>query len=106
MTEQKYYIKQTGTINYLATGIRPDIAYTVSKLYEGNTKPSDSYLVVLKYLYKYLETTKSIGLLLSGKYKMDNLGLKTYGDASFADDLLTRHSTGAHMVFLIGSPVF
>ena len=75
-------------------------------MYKGNTGPSDSHLVVLKHLYKYLETTKSIGLLLSGKYKMDNLGLKTYGDASLADDLLTRHSTGAHMVFLIGSPVF
>jgi hypothetical protein len=57
-------------------------------------------------LYKYLETTKSIGLLLSGKYKMDNLGLKTYRDASFVDDLLTRHLTSAYIVFLIGGLVF
>jgi len=75
-------------------------------LCEGNAGPSDGYLVVLKYLYKYLETTKSIGLLLGGKYKMDNLGLKTYGDASFADDLLIRYSTGAYVVFLMGGPVF
>ena len=37
---------------------------------------------------------------------MDNLGLKTYGDASFANDLLTRHLTSAYIVFLIGGPVF
>ena len=75
-------------------------------MYEGNTRPSDSYLVILKYLYKYLETIKFIGLLLGGKYKMDNLGFKTYSDASFVNDLLIRHSTSAYIVFLIGGLVF
>ena len=36
---------------------------------------------------------------------MDNMDLKAHGDASYADDLRSRHSTGAHVVFL-GEPVF
>jgi len=33
------------------------------------------------------------------------MGLHAYGDASFAGDLLTRASTGGHVVFLAGCPV-
>jgi hypothetical protein len=56
--------------------------------------PMDVHLVLLKHLYKHLETTKSMGLLLGGKHHITNRERKGYGDASYADDLRTRYSTG------------
>ena len=40
---QKPYIKSTGSLNYLSSGSRPDITFTVSKLCEGNAKPTDRH---------------------------------------------------------------
>jgi hypothetical protein len=34
------------------------------------------------------------------------LGPLAYADASYADDLATRHLTGGHVVFFAGGPVF
>ena len=93
-------------INYLATGIRLDISYTVSRLYKANTGLSEAYLIVLKYLYKYLEITKVIGILLGGKYLIDSIDLKAYGDTSYADDLRIRYLTSTYVVFLLRGPVF
>ena len=106
MSEARYYIKQTGSILYLSTGTRPDITYTVSRLCEGNAGPGQEHLTVLKHLYHYLASTKSLGLLLGGKYNLHDLGPLAYADASYADDLATRYSTGGHVVFFAGGPVF
>lgn len=106
VTEARHYIKQTGSLLYLSTGTRPDITYTISRLCEGNAGPGQEHLTVLKHLYRYLTTTKSMGLLLGGKYNPHDLGPIAYADASYADDLATRHSTGGHVVFFAGGPVF
>ena len=36
---------------------------------------------------------------------MDKMELRAYSDAAFADDLLTRASTGGHIIFLAGGPI-
>jgi hypothetical protein len=57
-------------------------------------------------LYRYLVLTKSLGLLLGGKYNLYNLGPLAYADASYADNLATRYLTGGYVVFFTGGPVF
>ena len=42
---------------------------------------------------------------MGGKYPLTDLNLRTYADASFADDPLTRYSTGGHVIFIAGGPV-
>jgi len=106
MQEAHHYIKQTGSLLYLSTGTRPDITYTISRLCEGNAGPGQEHLTVLKHLYRYLKTTSAMGLILGGKMKIEQMGPIGYGDASYADDLSTRHSTGGHVVFFGGGPVF
>jgi hypothetical protein len=75
-------------------------------LYKGNTGPGQEHLTVLKHLYRYLASTKSLSLLLSGKYNLHDLGPLAYADASYADDLATRYLTGGYVVFFTGGPVF
>lgn len=52
MDRQKAYIKDTGAVNWVASGTRPDIAYTVSRLAEANAGPSQAYLDLLKHLLR------------------------------------------------------
>ena len=60
----------------------------------------------MKYLYRYLVIISSMGLLLGGKIKIKHLGPLGYGDASYADDLSTRYSTGGYVIFFAGGLVF
>jgi hypothetical protein len=104
-TDRKAYVKKTGSLNWLSTGTRPDISFTVSKLCEANRGPSEQHISVSKHLFRYLVGTVTLGILLGGKLPITNLKLRAFADASFADDLLTRYSTGAHVVFIAGGPV-
>lgn len=93
-------------MNYLATGTRADITYTTSRLSEANAGPSPQHRELLKHLFRYLTGTLSLGLVFGGdSITIDDLRLHTFADASFADDLLTRYSTGGHVVFLAGGPI-
>jgi hypothetical protein len=104
--QQKRYIKKTGSLNYLSMGTRPDITFTVNKLCEANAKPTTGSMTVMKHLFRYLSKTMDMGIVLGGRLSPRDMDLKAFGDASFADDPATRHSTGGHVVFLGGGPVF
>ena len=101
--EVKPYIKTTGSLNFLSTGTRPDITFTVFKLMEANSGPSNEHLQLLKHLFRYLIGTKTLGILYSGNQHA--LNPLTYADASLANDLMNRYSTGGHVMFVAGGPV-
>jgi hypothetical protein len=61
--------------------------------------------MVLSNLWRYVAGTIQLGLRCGGKISLPNLDLKVYADASFADNLLTRTSTGGHIVFLGDCPI-
>jgi hypothetical protein len=106
MDHQKEYIKDTGSINWVSCGTRADIAYTMSRLAEANAGPSQAHLELMKYLCRYLKGTKNYGIELGDKsLTADNMLLTAFADASLADRLPSRHSTGAHIVFVAGGPV-
>jgi hypothetical protein len=109
---QKPYIKKTGSLNYASMGSRPDITFTVNKLCEGNAKPTDRHDYVMRHLFRYLVDHSDLGLLLGGislprqPGSPVDLNFRTYADASYADDIETRHSTAGHIVFVTTGPVF
>ena len=106
MAQQKSYIKDTGSINWAATGTRPDIAYTASRLAEANAGPSQAHLDLMKHLLRYLNGTAEYGLEFGGReLSIADLMMRTFADASLADRLPSRHSTGGHAVFVAGGPV-
>lgn len=104
--EVKSYIKKTGSLNWLSTGTRPDISYTVSRLCEANSGPSQQHLDLLHHLFRYIKGTKALGLSFGGiEWTKKDMGLVAFADAAYADDPLTRFSTGGHVVFVAGGPV-
>ena len=100
------YSQQTGSTNYLSCHTRPDITFISNKLAGGNSGPSPTHWKALQHLFRYLVGTKDLGILLGGQYTMDNLDLKAYCDAAFADELVSRYSTAGHVVFVAGGPIY
>jgi hypothetical protein len=100
------YSQQTGSTNYLSCHTRPDITYTSNKLAGGNSGPSPAHWKALQHLFRYLVGTKELGILLGGQYTLENLDLKAYCDAAFADDIHTRYSTAGHVIFVAGGPIY
>ena len=103
---QKAYIKDIGAVNWVACGTRPDIAYTVSRLAEANAGPSQAHLDLMKHLLRYLKGIANRGLEFGGPdLATADLLMLTFADASLADRMPSRHSTGGHVVFVAGAPV-
>ena len=106
MNRQKEYIKDIGSLNWLSTGTRPDITYTVSRLAEANAGPSQAHLELLKHVLRYLNGTTAQGIEFGGDdMDIKDMKLIAFTDASLADRLPSRHSTGGHAVFVAGAPV-
>ncbi|KAK1783517.1 hypothetical protein QBC45DRAFT_316030, partial [Copromyces sp. CBS 386.78] len=68
----KPYIKNINTLNYLLTNTRLNITFTVSKLYKGNTKPINRYIIVIKYFYRYLTKYSNLGIILGSRLLLTN----------------------------------
>lgn len=106
INQQKSYIKDTGALNWVANGTRPDIAYTTSRLAEANGGPSQAHIDLMKHLLRYLGGTVEYGLEFGGKdLTTKDMRMMSFADASLADRLPSRHSTGGHAVFVAGAPV-
>ena len=77
----------------------------MNRFIEENKGLSKEYLMILKNLWRYIAETAQLALVIGGDYTLEDLDLYTYGDASFADDLMMCVSTGGHVAFLAGCPM-
>jgi hypothetical protein len=102
-TSKLEYASKLGSANYSAILTRPDIAYAESSLAQHAANPGSDHEDALKRLFLYLRHTEEYGITYGN---VDNGGeLIGYSDASFADDLATRKSTGAYIFMLNGGPI-
>ena len=97
---QHEWLQRTGSLNHLAVATRADIAHCVSRLSEANKGPSSAHHIPMKHLFRYLAGTIHLAMPLGGKVTIENLHLRGYSDAAFADDLVKRVSTGGHIIFI------
>ncbi|KAL2129780.1 hypothetical protein VTI74DRAFT_7314 [Chaetomium olivicolor] len=44
MAKKSWYASRTGSLNWVSTGIRPDITYTTSRLSDANAGPSQDHI--------------------------------------------------------------
>ncbi|KAI0992058.1 hypothetical protein K3495_g16128 [Podosphaera aphanis] len=73
------YQQIIGSIMYIATGTRPDLAYTVTHLSQYNSDPSSTHLGAAKRVLRYLKETRDLKLT----YKFQSpLVLNGFCDAS------------------------
>lgn len=86
------YIEATGSLLYLSSKTRPDIAYAVSIETRAQDNPTDSDIINVKRTLRYLKGTPDLGLLFKTGGKLDHL--KVYTDSDYAEDATRRSTTG------------
>jgi len=99
----KEYPEITGSLTWLASRSRPDIALAASKLSRYVSNPGPQHLTAARRVLRYLKGTINYGIRLSAS---DSLDLKLYADAAFADDPDTSWSTAGYCLLAAGGPIF
>jgi histone deacetylase 1/2 len=94
--EATRYRSAVGGLQYL-TLTRPDISFSVNKVCQFLSAPTDVHWTAVKRILRYLKQTQSIGLLLQ---KSSSLLLSGFADADWAGCPDDRRSTGGHAIFL------
>ncbi|PKU69726.1 putative mitochondrial protein [Dendrobium catenatum] len=95
MSDPGLYRSITGALQYL-TLTRPDIAFSVNLLSQNMHEPSPKHFYMLKRLLRYIKGSLHFGLPIT----KSNLILKSFSDADWAGDPVTRKSTTCFCSFL------
>ncbi|KAI0518628.1 hypothetical protein KFK09_006064 [Dendrobium nobile] len=89
------YRRLIGSLQYL-TLTRPDLSYSINLLSQYMHDPLPSHFYLLKRLLRYIKGTLDYGLPII----RSNLILKSFSDADWAGDPITRRSTSGYCSFL------
>jgi hypothetical protein len=99
---QQLYQAVVGSLLYLSTKTRPDIAYAVSCVARFCAKPSKEHWTGVKRILRYLKGTNKFGLI----YREDTpVAITGYSDADWAGDVGDRKSTSGYMFLLGGAAI-
>ena len=83
-------------------GTRPDISFAVIKMAQFSANPSARHMDILKYILRYLNTTRNKCLVYDGA---SNKGLIAFTDSDWASDKIKQRSqTG--FFFMIAGAIF
>lgn len=90
-----------GSLLYLTTCSRPDIAHAVS-IASRTAQPTQAHWVALKRVLRYLKGTRDLGLRFRWENPNELIG---YSDADYANDAETRRSTTGYCIYFGGAPI-
>jgi hypothetical protein len=93
------YMNAVGSLMYLATMTRPDIAFTVGVLARFNSNPGMAHWKAVKHLLRYLKGTMDLKLAY-GPDVTSNEPFTTYSDADYGGNRDNGRSTTGYMVKL------
>lgn len=97
------YREAVGSLMFLATVSRPDIAYAVNTASKFLNRPGNIHWRAVKKIFAFLVGTKNVGIMYkSGGSEPELMG---YSDADYANDLETRRSTTGYVFGLANGPV-
>ena len=102
--DRKLYQSVVGSLLYLSTKTRPDIAYAVSNVARFSSDPSKTHWSYIKRILRYLKGTVNFGLC----YSYNDLAEKEligFSDADWAGDVTDRKSTSGYVFMLSGSAI-
>lgn len=100
--DQSIYQSAVGSLLYLSTGTRPDIAFAVSDVAKFSANPTQRHWTGVKRILRYLKGTSDLGLHYTSS---DVDGLVGYSDSDWAGDLDDRKSVSGYMFKLCGAPI-
>jgi hypothetical protein len=95
------YAELVGSLLYLASCTRPDIAQAVGALSRYMAHPTVHHWSVAKGVLRYLAGTADLGLV----FKRGSGGVQAFCDANYAGDVDTRRSTTAYVFVMSGGAV-
>ena len=102
---QTHYQENVGSLLFLSTRTRPDIAAAVNILCRKCSNPMREDLVAAKRVLCYLNGTKHFGLWRGTKTHA-NEDLIGFSDADWAGDLVNRKSTSGSLILVRGVSVY
>ena len=97
------YAGSVGSLMYLASCTRPDIAFTAAVLARFTANPGVAHWQAVKHLFRYLQHTLDEELVYEPSPSKELF--ETYSDAAYADDSKTLRSTGAYVVMMASGAV-
>ena len=98
LVEAREYQSLVDSLMYIAVGVRPDLAFTISILSKFNSRPTMDHFLATKRVLRYLQEMAEMGLV----YGRIN-DLVGYTDSDFAGDLYDRKSTSGCIFTLAGA---
>jgi hypothetical protein len=93
-----------GSLMYLVSWTRPDIAFAVSQCARHMSNPGPSHVIAAKRILRYLKGTQDLGLTYRRGTAAPNQ-LYGYADADHAGDPEGRRSVTGYIVMLNGAAV-
>ena len=93
------YLQIVGSLQYAASGTRPDIAFSVNAAGRYCRAPLQLHMTAVKRILRYLSKTSDYGI----EYTRSDGKLEGYSDADWAGDHADRRSTSGY-VFQLGKP--
>jgi len=109
--QHREYQSLVGSLMYLMTATRPDLAYTISVLSKFNSSPTVQHLLQAKRVLRYIQQTKSLGLRYTAPNTSSESGdrlsphLIGFSDSDWAGDLGDRKSTSGYLFMLEGTAI-
>jgi hypothetical protein len=97
MRDQLRYSQIIGSLMYLASAMKPDISFAVSKLSRFVSNPGDDHWRSLERVMRYLKGTSNYGIHYSGNPKV----LEGYSDSNWISDADEIKATSGY-VFTVG----
>ena len=100
--DRDLYQSAVGSLLYLSTWSRPDIAFAVGSVARFCSCPTKEHWLALKRILRYLKGTENHGLMYVRDEKEQCVG---YCDADWAGDKSDRKSTSGYVFIMSGAPV-
>ena len=79
-------------------GTRPDLAYSVIKMSQYSSNPSEEHLQKIMQIVRYLAHTQTLYITYTALGNQS--GLIAYSDTDWAGDIEMSHSTTGYAIFL------
>lgn len=96
------YRQAIGSLIYLVSCTRPDLAFTVRRLSQYLESPRKQHWEAVKRALRYLWTTRDYGILFDGRHGASVVG---YSDSDYAGCTVTRKSTSGYVFLLAGGAI-
>ena len=103
-TKDLPYAQLVGSILYLSTITRPDLAYAANTLSRHLSKWNEDHWKAAKHLLRYIKGTRDLKLQFNGNTGT-SMPVHAFADADYGGDLETRKSTTGYLFMAYGGPV-